>query len=322
MDAGLKVVCGIDSDAECKPTYEFNTEVRFITQDDKQLTLAELTIICKTSDFSRMLFAGCAPCQPFSKQFKGVRRQADTVLLNDFARLIRQARPGYVLMENVPGIAKVPGFSAFRRFLKTLEECKYAYQWGILDAKKYGVPQNRRRLVLVASQHSEASLPKPKYGPDRQPYRTVRQAIGHFPAIAAGELHASVPNHAAAILSPINLERLRHTKANGGSRLDWPEHLWLDCHKNDYSGHSDVYGRLAWDSPAPTLTGRCTSISNGRYGHPEQLRAISLREAAAIQSFPDGYVFYGFQKHIAQRVGNAVPVRLAQALGKHLLTLE
>ena len=150
---------------------------------------------------------------------------------------------------------------------------------------------------------------------------TVREAIGHFSKIEAGESCSRPPNHRAARVSELNLERLRATPHDGGDRRLWPRRLWLACHLKDGSGHSDVYGRMAWDRPAPALTGRCHSISNGRYGHPEQDRAISLREAAAIQTFPDDYEFYGYDKAIARQIGNAVPVLLAQRLGEQVLRL-
>jgi len=127
------------------------------------------------------------------------------------------------------------------------------------------------------------------------------------------------PNHEAANLSELNLRRLRHTPHDGGDRRSWPSQLVLACHRGDHNGHTDVYGRMYWDRAAPTLTGKCNSISNGRYGHPCQDRAISLREAASLQTFRDDYVFYGPSKHIAIQIGNAVPVRLAEVLGRQLL---
>ena len=230
--------------------------------------------------------------------------------------LVEEALPEYVLVENVPGIVRVPGFSTFRRFLKMLNTNDYKYVCMVLDAKYYGVPQNRRRQVLLASRHRQPPPFEPKYGNQHRPFKTVRQAISHFPAIAAGERHPEAPNHVAASITELNLERLRLTPHDGGDRRSWPDHLRLECHTGNYKGHTDVYGRMRWDKPAPALTGRCISISNGRYGHPEQDRAISLREAAALQSFPDGYVFFGNNTVIARQIGNAVPVRLAEQIRK------
>ena len=323
IDAGIEVVAGFDYDGGCLRTYEHNNPgATFIEADIREMTLDDLKRIGRARKYDEYLFAGCAPCQPFSSQRKGGGRRHDATLLGEFGRLVQAALPGYVLIENVPGLAKVRGFSTFRRFLRMLEDNGYMFEYGVLDAKHYGVPQNRRRLVLFASRYVRPSLPEPKYGTALRPYRTVRQAISHFPAISAGESHPYIPNHVAASITELNLERLRHTPKDGGDRRAWPKHLRLECHKGDYEGHIDVYGRMFWDKPAPALTGRCHSISNGRYGHPEQDRAISLREAAAIQSFPDGYEFFGSNKHIALQIGNAVPVRLAEQLGKHVLQLK
>ncbi len=322
LDAGIKVIAGFDCDERYRTTYERNNpRVQFIAKDIKDVTLAELKRLAGVTPFKEMLFAGCAPGQPFSQQRKGDKRVRDATLLAEFGRLVEIANPGLVLVENVPGIARVPGFSTFRRFVSLLKRKGYSYAFAVLDAKHYGVPQKRRRLVLVAARSTPVSLPKPKYGPSLLPFRTVRGALAHFPSLKPGESHPSVPNHVAASITPLNIERLSHTPHDGGDRRSWPMRLRLDCHTEDYEGHTDVYGRMAWDAPAPTLTGRCHSISNGRYGHPEQDRAISLREAAALQSFPDGYVFFGSNRHIALQIGNAVPVQLAEQLGKqiHLL---
>lgn len=322
-DAGVNVIAGFDRDERYRTTYEHNNRgVKFVATDIRDVTLQTLKKLARTRSFKDILFAGCAPCQPFSQQHKGENRVRDATLLGEFGRLVETAKPGQILIENVPGIAKVPGFSTFRRFLRLLEDNNYKFAFGILDAKHFGVAQNRRRLVLIAGLGTHVSLPEPKYGTGLRPFKTVRQTISHFPPLKAGESHPEIPNHVAASITPLNIERLRHTPHDGGDRRSWPERLRLECHNGDYHGHTDVYGRMALDSPAPTLTGRCHSISNGRYGHPRQDRAISLREAAALQSFPDGYRFFGSNKHIALQIGNAVPVRLAEELGRHLLQLR
>jgi len=320
LDAGIKVIAGFDCDEKCRMTFESNNRrVRFINEDIRNVAPEYLVELAGKGTFDRILFAGCAPCQPFSKQRKGDGKFHDARLLSEFGRLVKSVLPGWVLIENVPGIARVQGASTFRRFLRTLEDCGYDFVFDVIDAKHYFVPQTRRRLVLIGSRLVKPSLPKPKSGTEYRPLITVRQAISHFPRINAGESHPAVPNHVAASITLLNLERMKHTPHDGGDRRSWPDRLVLDCHKGNYSGHTDVYGRMFWDMPAPTLTGRCNSISNGRYGHPDQDRAISLREAAALQTFPDGYIFYGSQKDIALQIGNAVPVRLAEELGKHII---
>ena len=319
LDAGIEVIAGFDCDERCRSTYERNNPgVGFVHTDIRNITPKDLNLQCQ-GRYDDLLFAGCAPCQPFSSQRKTDGQRPGATLLSELGRLVEAILPGYVLIENVPGIARVRGFSTYRRFLKMLDANGYGYDVRVLDAKHYGIPQNRRRLVLLATRHRQPSLPKPKYGKQLRPFRTVRQAISHFPVIFAGERHPEIPNHVAASITELNLERLRLTPHDGGDRRSWPAHLRLECHTGNYKGHTDVYGRMRWDNPAPALTGRCHSLSNGRYGHPEQDRAISLREAAAIQSFSDEYEFFGSDKHIAMQIGNAFPVKLVEQIGKHIL---
>ena len=321
LDAGIRVVAGFDCDESCRDTYERNNPgAEFVLADLAARAPDELPVPEPSADCEDMLFAACAPCQPFSLQHKGSSDRRAT-LLGAFGDIVEAFQPAYVLVENVPGIARVPGFSTFRRFCGRLDAKGYEHSYAVLNAKHYGVAQHRRRLVLLATKHGRPRLPEPTHGQRRRPFRTVRDAIARFPEIAAGERHPEIPNHLAASVSSLNLERLRHTPPDGGGRDDWPEHLWLECHRGEYKGHTDVYGRMRWDQPAPALTSRCNSVSNGRYGHPEQDRAISLREAASIQSFPDGYEFYGTAPGIARQIGNAVPVRLAERLGKQIRRL-
>ena len=314
-----------------KETLESNNwPTRFIEQDITQLSAADVRKVLDSRRTRDLLIAGCAPCQPFSKyqthskkeEPRRTRRDPDATLLGAFARLVEEITPGQVLIENVPGIAKVSGFSTYRRFLHMLRAHSYDVAEGVLDAKCYGVPQTRRRYVLIAVRGRKASLPEPQVSLPRSEFATVRRAIAHYPPIGAGESHALVSNHVASAVSDQNLERLRSTPHDGGDRRAWPTEFELECHKGGHHGHTDVYGRMAWDRPAPTLTGRCNSVSNGRYGHPEQDRAISLREAASLQTFADSYTFYGSNKHVATQIGNAVPVRFAEVLGRHLMRMR
>lgn len=322
LDAGIDVAAGYDIDARCGETYEHNNQgVRFHEADIAAIDVAKVRSACGLRSFDNVLFAGCAPCQPFSPLRKGRGRGKNATLLAAFGRIVEQAKPGYVLVENVPGIARVDGFSTFRRFVHMLQANDYGVAFGVLDAKNFGVPQTRRRLLLLAVARGHVVLPTARYGSGLRPLKTVRDAIARFPPIRAGERHSSVANHIAAALAPLNLERMRATPHDGGDRRSWPDSLLLECHRRSEGGFVDTYGRMHWDAPSPTLTGRCHSISNGRYGHPEQDRAISLREAAAIQSFPDGYVFFGNNDTVAQQIGNAVPPRLAEWVGRHLLDL-
>jgi len=321
LDAGINVVAGIDLDGKCRKTYEKNNKTSVFHQADvKTIDYRLIRQLIKGVPKKELLFAGCAPCQAFSKQRKSYSKRPDATLLISFGRLIERFKPRQVLIENVPGIIKMRGFSAYRRFLRILKLNGYEYDDGILDAKRYGIPQTRWRYVLFAMHGKRPKLPPRICGTGLESYRTVRDAISHFPPIKAGEKHPLFANHEASSVSDINLKRLMSTPHDGGDRRAWPDELILECHKGGYEGHTDVYGRMSWDNPSPTLTGKCNSISNGRYGHPTQNRAISLREAASLQTFRDDYVFHGSKLHIAAQIGNAVPVRLAEALGRAVIS--
>ncbi len=323
LNAGINVALGIDVDARCRESYIYNNDpAEFETLDIRECDFDIVSSYIGNVNRDKLLFAGCAPCQPFSQQRKSGGLTNLGTLLGAFARFVEHFLPGQVFIENVPGIAKIGGFSTYKRFRRLLEDNGYSIEAGTVDAKKYGVPQTRRRFILIATRGVEASFPEETHGPGLLPFETVKNAIRRFPRIMAGQQDSSTANHVAAAISETNMDRLRHTPQNGGDRRDWPERLQLDCHKGDYSGHSDVYGRMWWKKPAPALTGRCNSISNGRYGHPSQNRAISLREAACLQTFGDEYVFYGSNKHIALQIGNAVPVKLAEVMARHIKRLR
>ena len=323
LNAGIQVVAGIDNDASCRETYERNnTGAKFIHADVCDFDLGSLGLEFPLPKGNDIIFSGCAPCKPFSKLGKKDSKSQDKTLLGQFGYLVRSALPDYVLIENVPGIKRVRGYSTFHRFLHLLDDLGYQYELKILNAKFYGVPQNRRRLVLLASRVTSVSFPESTHGNNGHPLVTVREAIAAYPEIGPGIQHVSVPNHVCASISELNGKRIESTPRDGGSRTSWPASLRLDCHNVAHRGHTDVYGRMYWDRPAPTLTGRCISLSNGRYGHPEQNRAISLREAAALQSFPEDYKFFGKTTKIAMHIGNAVPVMLAEKLGRHILELS
>jgi len=328
LDAGIQVLAGIDADANCRETYvRNNPHATFLHYDISSLDKSTLRQQLGSLDANELLIAGCAPCQPFSKQRKlkqvnernKVRRESDAKLLGELARIIEAIKPAHVLVENVPGLRKIPGFSTYRRFIRMLRSNGYVFDEAVLDAKHFAVPQTRRRFVLLASRTRQVTLPKATHGPGLKPYKTVRESISHLPPIAAGSRSPIIPNHVAACLSELNIRRIAGTPVDGGDRRSWSKSLVLDCHKDNYEGHSDVYGRMFWNRPAPTLTSKCNSLSNGRYGHPEQNRAISLREAASLQTFPDSYIFHGLDQQIARQIGNAVPVAFARALGSALL---
>lgn len=319
INAGVNVICGLDYNPACQATYEHNNHIPYLNQDISQVTGAQLQNEYPIlNDTDNLLLVGCAPCQPFSSQRHSSVEHVSVNLLDEFGRLVAEILPAHVLVENVPGIEK-RGEAVFTRFLNTLAQNNYAYEYHVLNAKDYGVPQNRKRLILIASRLIQPVFPVATHGPGLLPYVTVHDAIHNYPNLAAGQTDDNVPNHRSAALSPLNTQRIEATPHDGGGRSDWPNRLRLTCHVNGHTGHTDVYGRMSWNQVSPTLTSKCFSLSNGRFGHPEQNRAISLREAASLQSFPDNYVFEGNLQEIGRQIGNAVPVLLAQAIGSSLL---
>lgn len=287
------------------------------------------------------LFAGCPPCQNFSRQNpNNVKKPLAErkKLLFEFLRIIEELEPPFILMENVPGIKTNANKGILDEFLARLEK-KYTVVDGVLNSADYGVPQIRKRFVLHAVRtdiHKELTeadfefgLPKATHSGKQEkgllPWKTVRQAIGDLPAIQAGENYKDpkgrIHNHKCANLDPINLQRIRTIRAGGGSRDGLPEDLVLNCHKKMdqegkvFDGHRDVYGIMDPDKPSPTITGGCMAYSKGRYGHYEQDRAISVREAARLQTFPDDFIFGDSLAAAALQIGNAVPINLVKASG-------
>lgn len=318
-EAGLTIRVGIDLDLDAATTYQANfPEAAFLKRDIRRLRIKDLAPYVPTKKGVPKLFGACAPCQPFSKQRqdrKGHDGRKD--LLREFHRFVKFYLPEYVFIENVPGLQSIDDAQGpFARFLKLLTKLGYWHCHKVIYACHYGVPQRRRRLVLIASRLGPISFPKPTHGPNTNTASlpTVWEAIGHLPRIKAGQSHPKISNHQAANLSDLNLKRIRATKC-GGTRAHWPVDLTLECHEN-HTGHTDVYGRMAKNLPSAALTTRCISLSNGRFGHPTQHRAISVREAACLQTFPMDFEFSGSLTSMSRQVGNAVPVVMARVFGK------
>lgn len=319
--AGMRPIFALDFDEDSSKTFMDNfPEVQFSVSDIKKFDPDIVGDLINRENLT--LFCGCAPCQPFTRQNT---QKPDSIadprrsLLASFGDLVEAHRPDYVFVENVPGMQKVMGSSTLNRFSSKLKRLGYDAEIGIVESQNYGVPQRRRRLVLLATRHGKISFPHASHGLGfENPYSTVRNWISGYPPIAAGETHPDIPNHQAANLSALNLKRIMATPPEG-SRSDWPDELHLECHKDGYSGHSDVYGRMRWDGPATGLTTRCISLSNGRFGHPVQHRAISIREAASLQTFPEDFKFSGSLASQAKQIGNAVPVLLAKAFGTQII---
>lgn len=317
--AGIDVAFALDNDPKAIDTFQTNfPDAVAVSADIRNFLPQELNAIIGERN-SSLLFSGCAPCQPFSKQNN--RKSKDDPrrdLLSEFLRFVSYWKPEYVLVENVPGIQKVSTKGPFSLFIKELDSLGYSYTYQVLSSRDFGVPQKRDRLVLVASLNGEVTLPQPTHGPSTGiPFSTVRGWIGGLSRLEAGEKCSLDPDHQAASLSPLNLRRIKATP-EGKGRESWPEELWLDCHRN-HVGHTDVYGRLHWDRPASGLTTRCISLSNGRFGHPDQDRAISIREAACLQTFPRDYRFKGSLGDRAKQIGNAVPPLLSKTIAEEII---
>lgn len=321
---GFNVIAGIDSDKSCEFAFVNNNNAKFICSDINELNPNEIEALYPKNAIK--ILVGCAPCQPFSRYTSGLKpKDPDNKwsLLKTFAKIVEVIQPDIISMENVPQLAKYNKNGVYEHFINTLKINKYFISDPnkIINCPDYGVPQNRKRLVLLASKYGIIDLIPPLFS--KKNYPTVKTAIGNLPKIKDGEICKTDKLHRSQKLSEINKKRIRLTK-EGGSWRSWPEELKLECHKKiSGSTFGDVYGRMKWNEPAPTMTTHCIGFGNGRFGHPEQHRAISLREAALLQSFPKQYKFMDEKNEITYRdiqrhIGNAVPVKLAQAIAKSI----
>ena len=318
--AGLVVTEGVDVDPQCQHPYEANTSARFVLKNARDYTAGDL--LRAWGDAEIRVLVGCAPCQPFSTYTQGPRGSYRTkwVLLNKFADLVVETKPEIVSMENVMPLERT---DTFQRFVRRLERDGYHVSHSIADCRKYGAPQMRRRLVLLASRFGPIFLNEPSHANEAD-WTTVRDAIGELTPIEAGGVASNDALHRASTLSPLNMKRMKASKP-GGTWKDWPQVLIAPCHKKT-SGktYPGVYGRMEWDKPSPTITGQAFGFGNGRFGHPEQNRALSLREAALLQTFPLDYEFIPADeppsmKGVGRMIGNAVPPRLGEVIGHSIL---
>lgn len=335
--AGIDVIAGIDIDTKCKETYEHNNKpAKFIEEDiakldtdifEKGYSTVDGSLIKIEKNDDDMLFAGCSPCQYWSlMNTDKTKSESSKNLLDDFREFVEHYNPGYVVIENVPGIFSHSA-SPLRTFIDFLYAKDYLLDYDIVKVQEYGVPQTRKRFILIASRVKSVSLPKP----DKSLNTTVGKFIGDkevFPEIKAGHKDESVFCHTAAGLSETNLKRLKMTAPDGGTREAWQDtDLQLPVYErhrqNEKFGFNDIYGRMFWNKPAPTITTRFYSLSNGRFGHPEQHRAISLREGATLQTFPLDYIFKATSvSDISRIIGNAVPPELAKRIGEAVLEAD
>ena len=316
--AGIVISVGIDIDPACRHPFEANVRAKFYEKD-----LTELSPMFVASLFpedSIRVLAGCAPCQPFSAYTKGRHiPKHQWQLLHEFGDVVESSYPEIVTMENVPRLTKHP---VFEHFLAVLDGAGYRYNYEVVRCAEYGVPQSRGRLVLLASRLGDIHLLPPNCAYSE--FVTVEETIRHLGELKAGNTSSSDPLHKSSGLSPRNLQRIRESRP-GGTWRDWDKGLQAPCHTRETGRtYPSVYGRMRWDQPAPTITTQFHGYGNGRFGHPTQDRAISLREGALLQTFPEDYSFVpeGEVVHIspvARLIGNAVPVKLGEAIGRSIV---
>lgn len=329
---GLNVVAGYDLDKSCNYAYEANNKATFVPKNIEDVTAQELNIFFEKK---RKILVGCAPCQPFSSHSNKIKLKKDIStederwkLIYEFKRLIETTSPEIISMENVPLVIK---HKVFDDFVAALKENGYhiSNYKKIVYCPDYGIAQKRQRLVLLASKLGPIELIAPTHKKDN--YITIKSVIGGLSPIKDGETDKKDPLHRARKLSPTNLKRIKQI-TQGQNWTNFTEDLISPCHKTEKGKTFTVaYGRMKWDEPSPTITTHCIGFSNGRFGHPEQDRAISLREAALLQSFPSNYSFIDTEKpaniaSIAKHIGNAVPPKLgeviAQSIKAHIAQYE
>lgn len=319
---GFNVVAGVDADESCKYAYETNNpNAIFLSERIENVDISEIMQLYP-EDHVKILI-GCAPCQPFSGYNKS-RQDYDEKwrLLSNFSDLISKIKPVVVSMENVPNLINFRKGEIYQEFVDRLEKDRYYVSaYPQVFCPEYGIPQNRKRLVLIASKFDKIRLLDGTHTPSN--YKIVRDTISDLEPLDAGQTSQKDPYHKASGISDLNLKRIR-ASIPGGTWRDWPEELIAPCHlKESGNTYSNVYGRMKWDEPSPTITTQCTGFGNGRFGHPEQDRAISLREAARLQTFPDYYQFVPpnsphYLSLIRKFIGNAVPVDLARVIAKSI----
>lgn len=304
--AGFRVLAGVEIWEPAIHTYRMNhKEHKLYGQDIKSLSPKSMMRELGIKKGELDLLAGCPPCQGFSTH--RTRNKVASVederndLIFEFLRFVREILPKAIMMENVPGLAKD------KRILSVLDELELlGYKVNgntvqVKDAADYGVPQRRKRMILVASRFGFMNEPK-----KNNVKKTVRKAIENLKPV--GDSGDRLHDLKALRAERIN-EMISMVPKDGGSRSDLPKRYWLPCHIRNPGSYTDVYGRMAWDSVAPTITGGCDQPSKGRFLHPEENRGISFREAALLQTFPKRYKFsmaHG-KSAIALMIGNALP---------------
>ncbi len=328
--AGFKVLAAVEFDPVTAQTYRLNhPEVVLYEEDIRIVSPEEIQERCELSDRHLSVLCICAPCQPFSRQnrYRSVDERALLVL--EAIRFVKILRPLFLFVENVPGLKQ--NTDVLGKLLDELSGLGYKMPVStIVDAVDYGVPQFRKRFILLGTcLDVELRIPEPMYvSPEeanelgKRRWLTVKDAFANLQDLHSGEASNIDPLHKARKHTLLSLERLKHIPHNGGSRDSLPIELQLDCHKNGSNiGYHDVYGRLDFNRPSNTLTTGCTNFTKGRFAHPISDRAITPREAARLQTFPDSYRFHGNYEQISAQIGNAVPVKLAEVFAHYFREL-
>jgi DNA (cytosine-5)-methyltransferase 1 len=321
-DAGLRALAAVEVDPDAQETYQANHPGVPVFGDIRGVT-AEL-LLAEADVNAVDVVVGCPPCQGFTRLTEGRERDDPrNVLVLEFLRLVKELRPTICMMENVPGLI-TRGQWLFERLVGGLKRAGYVVTYDVLELANYGVPQLRKRLVLMAGLGHPIALPRPTHHGPKQ-WRTVRDAIGRLPrAPSRSEVLAgakpAVPWHISRDSSMVVQQRLAHALKHGGSRRTLPSALRLGCHERYVGGFNDVYGVLDWDAPSRTITSGCTNASKGRFGHPSEPRPLTPREAAMLQTLGRKYKLKGVGfESISQQIGNALPRRFAKVAGRHIL---
>ncbi|RYD53580.1 MAG: DNA cytosine methyltransferase [Sphingobacteriales bacterium] len=325
--AGVNILAGIDIEGQFEATYLANhPSAQFIKQDITKYQpqdLQEKIGIEKYDD--KLIFIGCSPCQYWSNINNIKHKSAySNNLVYDFQRFIKYFMPGYVVVENVPGIVKQKDNHVLLQFMDFLLFHGYKAEWKIIRTDDYGVPQHRKRFVLIATRLPlKIQFPTPEKRKDLTVYNFIGQHNG-FPVLADGHKDPNNFMDSTAALGPLNRERLRVTPANGGNRLAWANNanLQIPAYKDKPDHFKSIYGRLFWHKPSSTITTRFIAISCGRFSHPEEHRGLSLREGATLQTFPRTYKFIGSVQSVAKQIGNAVPPEMARRIALSIQTSQ
>lgn len=326
---GFKVLAAVEYDPVIAQTYRFNhPEVMLLEDDIRNASPVDIMEQCHLKAGELTVLSVCAPCQPFSKQNRQRKNDERALLILETVRFVETLLPKFLFIENVPGLTH--NIKVLDQLITGLKKLGYEVSDPqVVDAVNYGVPQFRKRLILMGTRLG-ISLVMPEithFSPataiqnGKQKWKTVRDAFIGLPLLNSGEECPTDPLHKARNHSNLNLERLKNIPPNGGSRDCLPEELQLTCHRKNNVGYRDVYGRMSFDKPSNTLTTGCTNFTKGRFAHPIENRAITPREAARLQTFPDTYKFFGSYDQISAQIGNAVPVKLAEAFANYFYSL-